>query len=63
MPDGRARATADRCGYKGNAATPAQTQTLGMLVEQGRIGIRHWTGLTPDAAVMRDTLAALFPAT
>jgi shikimate dehydrogenase len=33
---------------------------LGMLVEQARIGIRHWTGRTPDASVMRDTLAALF---
>lgn len=35
---------------------------LGMLVEQGRIGIRLWTGLTPDPAVMRDTLEAIFTA-
>jgi shikimate dehydrogenase len=45
------------------AATTAGCTTLdglGMLVEQARIGIRHWTGLTPDATVMRDTLAALF---
>ena len=45
------------------AATAAGCTTLdglGMLVEQARIGIRHWTGLTPDATVMRDTLAALF---
>ena len=47
------------------AATAAGCTTLdglGMLVEQARIGIRHWTGLTPDAPVMRDTLAALFAA-
>ncbi len=35
---------------------------LGMLVEQARIGIRHWTGVMPGATVMRDTLAALFTA-
>ncbi len=33
---------------------------LGMLVEQGRIGIRHWTGVDADAAVMRRTLADIF---
>lgn len=33
---------------------------LGMLVEQGRIGIRHWTGVDADATVMRRTLADLF---
>jgi shikimate dehydrogenase len=35
---------------------------LGMLVNQGVIGIRHWTGVDPDAAVMRRTLADLFDA-
>ena len=29
---------------------------LGMLVNQGVIGIRHWTGVDPDPAVMRRTL-------
>jgi len=26
---------------------------LGMLVNQGVIGIRHWTGIEPDPQVMR----------
>lgn len=29
---------------------------LGMLVNQGVIGIQYWTGVTPDAAVMRQAL-------
>lgn len=29
---------------------------LGMLVEQGVISIRHWTGVQPDASVMRRAL-------
>lgn len=29
---------------------------LGMLVNQGVIGVRHWTGMTPDAAIMRRAL-------
>jgi shikimate dehydrogenase len=33
---------------------------LGMLVNQGVIGIKHWTGVDPDPAVMRSTLEALF---
>ena len=33
---------------------------LGMLVNQGVIGIRHWTGLDADAGVMRQTLQQLF---
>jgi shikimate dehydrogenase len=33
---------------------------LGMLVNQGVIGIRHWTGVEPDPAVMRGTLEELF---
>ena len=32
---------------------------LGMLVNQGVIGIRHWTGVDPDPAVMRRALEAL----
>jgi shikimate dehydrogenase len=33
---------------------------LGMLVNQGVIGIRHWTGIDPDPAVMRSKLEELF---
>ena len=33
---------------------------LGMLVNQGAINIRHWTGVDPDREVMRDTLEHLF---
>jgi shikimate dehydrogenase len=33
---------------------------LGMLVNQGVIGIRHWTGIDPDPAVMRGKLEELF---
>jgi shikimate dehydrogenase len=33
---------------------------LGMLVNQGVIGIRHWTGIDPDPAVMRRELEQLF---
>jgi shikimate dehydrogenase len=32
---------------------------LGMLVGQGAIGIRHWTGVDPDQDVMRRALEAL----
>lgn len=33
---------------------------LGMLVNQGVIGIEHWTGITPDASVMRGALEEIF---
>jgi shikimate dehydrogenase len=33
---------------------------LGMLVNQGVIGIKHWTGVDPDPAVMRSKLEELF---
>ena len=33
---------------------------LGMLVAQGVIGVEYWTGVTPDAAVMRTALEAIF---
>ena len=33
---------------------------LGMLVNQGIIGIRHWTGIDPDPAVMRAALEEVF---
>jgi shikimate dehydrogenase len=35
---------------------------LGMLVNQGAIAIRHWTGVDPDRVVMRGTLERLFEA-
>jgi shikimate dehydrogenase len=35
---------------------------LGMLVNQGAIGIRHWTGVDPDRAVMRAALEEIFGA-
>jgi shikimate dehydrogenase len=33
---------------------------LGMLVNQGVIGIRHWTGIDPDPTVMRSALEEVF---
>ena len=33
---------------------------LGMLINQGVIGIKYWTGIDADPAVMRRTLEALF---
>jgi shikimate dehydrogenase len=33
---------------------------LGMLVNQGVISIRHWTGIDADPAVMRRTLETIF---
>jgi shikimate dehydrogenase len=33
---------------------------LGMLVNQGVIGIQYWTGITPDAGVMRRALEEIF---
>ena len=33
---------------------------LGMLVNQGVIGIRYWTGVDPDPKVMRAALEAIF---
>jgi shikimate dehydrogenase len=31
---------------------------LGMLVNQGIVGVQYWTGITPDSEVMRKALAA-----
>jgi len=33
---------------------------LGMLVGQGRLGVRYWTGVMPDAEVMRAALEEVF---
>ena len=35
---------------------------IGMLVEQGVVAIRLWTGLEPDAGVMRRTVEKLLAA-
>jgi shikimate dehydrogenase len=35
---------------------------LGMLVQQGVISVRHWTGVDADPAVMRHALTAIFAA-
>lgn len=35
---------------------------LGMLVNQGVIGIKHWTGVDPDSGVMRRALEDIFAA-
>ena len=35
---------------------------LGMLVNQGVIGIRYWTGIDPDPTVMRNALEEIFGA-
>lgn len=35
---------------------------LGMLVNQGRIGITYWSGVDPDTAVMRKALEEIFGA-
>ena len=33
---------------------------LGMLVNQGVIGVKYWTGVEPDASVMRAALEEVF---
>ena len=33
---------------------------LGMLVNQGAIGFKTWTGIEPDASIMRDALEEYF---
>jgi shikimate dehydrogenase len=33
---------------------------LGMLVNQGVIGVEYWTGIKPDAGVMRSALEEVF---
>tara|TARA_Y100001934_G_scaffold274746_1_gene367751 strand:+ start:1595 stop:2446 length:852 start_codon:yes stop_codon:yes gene_type:complete len=33
---------------------------LGMLVNQGVIGVKYWTGIDPDSGVMRKTLEEIF---
>jgi len=35
---------------------------LGMLVNQGVIGIKYWTGIDPDPSVMRKALEDIFGA-
>ena len=33
---------------------------LGMLVNQGVVGFRYWTGVDPDPEVMREALQEVF---
>jgi shikimate dehydrogenase len=48
---------------RGAAAAGCETlDGLEMLVEQGRIGFRLWTGAEPDAEVMREALRRAFAA-
>jgi shikimate dehydrogenase len=43
------------------AARGCQTiDGLGMLVNQGVIGVQYWTGIEPDAAVMRGAIEEIF---
>lgn len=51
-----------RTGFLAAAATHgcATIDGLGMLVNQGVLGIRHWTGLEADPAVMHEALSAVF---
>ena len=37
---------------------PADENGLGMLVGQGALAVRHWTGVEPDREVMRAAAAA-----
>ena len=45
-------------GWARRHGASAAYDGLGMLVEQGVISIRHWTGVDPDTAVMRRALEA-----
>jgi shikimate dehydrogenase len=36
--------------------------SLGMLVNQGVIGIRHWIGVDPDSEIMRQKLEEILGA-
>jgi shikimate dehydrogenase len=52
-------------GWIGENATsiglyPDVDARLGMLVNQGVISVRHWTGVDADPAVMRAALARIF---
>jgi shikimate dehydrogenase len=52
-PRTRLVADAEECGCR-------VIDGLGMLVNQGVIGVKYWTGVDVDAAVMRRTLSDLF---
>jgi shikimate dehydrogenase len=54
-PRTRLLAAAERAGCR-------TLDGLGMLVNQGVIGVRHWSGRDPDPAVMRAALEAVFNA-
>jgi len=46
-------------GLKGRCRA-AGLDGLGMLVSQGAISIRHWTGIEPEFQVMRRKLEHIF---
>jgi shikimate dehydrogenase len=52
-----------RTGFlrRAEAAGATVLDGVGMLVEQGVIGIRHWTGREPDRAVMRQAAISPLP--
>ena len=70
---GEALALADEASFRARAAQAANvlvfredgtiladnTDGLGMLVGQGVIGLKYWTGIDADAAVMRQALLDL----
>ncbi len=52
-PETRLLRDATACGCKA-------LDGLGMLVNQGVIGVRYWTGIDPDPSIMRQTLEEIF---
>jgi len=53
---GRLRFTTDMAEARGCTVLDG----LGMLVNQGAIGVRHWTGVEADRTVMRRTVEEIF---
>jgi shikimate 5-dehydrogenase len=47
------------CSIPHKVAVIEHLDGLGMLVQQGVISVRHWTGVDADPAVMRRALAAV----
>ena len=47
-------------GFRGFNLTIPHLDGLGMLINQGRLGVRYWTGVDPDRTVMRAALERVF---
>ena len=47
-------------GFRGFNLTIPHLDRLGMLINQGRLGVRYRTGVDPDRAVMRAALERIF---